>query len=362
MLRFFSVIRKKLLAENRLRKYLLYAVGEIFLVVIGIIIALQVNSWKDKDNRQEELNVLFEDTELFLGSVATWSSDFSSRYAQIDSVLRLLQNPDRTTFYTQNPEYTRFLFADSLSITQPSYYWVSPGMTELIGRKPDFKEAQRSLFVDLSVYKTFAMEVQQVTFEFDGYLEDLRLRLIDKAPFLFEKDAASVEQSIAFVSNSGWYAYEIQKVQGYIEDLIKVMDLQWGAYTNLCGQLLLDLHQASPQELEALFQEIGRSSAQLSNSTVPASPKTISAYKPNRGLYLPQEAQGLPNYWMVLYNPNDEPYRVEVFFGDYLITEWKVPKGTMMRRRLVKDAVLRVRSKGKSRTYNSDKGQYLILK
>lgn len=361
MLRFFSVIRKKLLAENRLRKYLLYAVGEIFLVVIGIIIALQVNSWKDKDNRQEELDVLFEDTELFLGPVATWARDFSERYTQIDSVLELLQSPDRASFYTQHPEYTRFLFADSLSLVQPSYYWVSPGMMELIGRKPDFKEAQRSLFVDLSVYQNFAMEVEQVTFEFDEYLEELRLRLIDKAPFLVENDPGSVEQSIAFVSQRGWYAYEIQKVQGYIEDLIKVMDLQWGAYTTLYGQLMLDQHKASPQELQALFQEIGRSSAQLSTSMVPASPKTISAYKPNRGLYLPQEAQGLPNYWMVLYNPNDEPYRVEVFFGDYLITEWKVPKGTMMRRRLVKDAVLRVSSKDMKRIYAPDKGQYLIL-
>ena len=39
-------IRQKLLTQNRVPKYLTYAFGEIFLVVIGILIALQVGDWK----------------------------------------------------------------------------------------------------------------------------------------------------------------------------------------------------------------------------------------------------------------------------------------------------------------------------
>lgn len=48
MIKFFRRIRQKLLAENRFSKYLIYAGGEIILVVIGILIALQIN------NRSEE--------------------------------------------------------------------------------------------------------------------------------------------------------------------------------------------------------------------------------------------------------------------------------------------------------------------
>lgn len=48
MFRFFSNFRYQLAAENRLPKYLRYAFGEIMLVVIGILIALQVNNVNEK--------------------------------------------------------------------------------------------------------------------------------------------------------------------------------------------------------------------------------------------------------------------------------------------------------------------------
>ena len=48
MIKFFRKIRQQLLSENRLSKYLLYAIGEILLVVIGILIALQINNWNEQ--------------------------------------------------------------------------------------------------------------------------------------------------------------------------------------------------------------------------------------------------------------------------------------------------------------------------
>ena len=45
MIKFFRSIRHRLLKENRVTRYLLYALGEILLVMIGILLALQVNNW-----------------------------------------------------------------------------------------------------------------------------------------------------------------------------------------------------------------------------------------------------------------------------------------------------------------------------
>ncbi|WP_445386483.1 DUF6090 family protein [Robiginitalea sp. IMCC44478] len=47
MLRFFRQLRHRLLTDNKFNKYLLYAVGEIILVVIGILIALSINNWNE---------------------------------------------------------------------------------------------------------------------------------------------------------------------------------------------------------------------------------------------------------------------------------------------------------------------------
>ena len=53
MIKFFRKIRQKLLSENKFSKYLLYAIGEIVLVVIGILIALWINN-KNIQNQNKE--------------------------------------------------------------------------------------------------------------------------------------------------------------------------------------------------------------------------------------------------------------------------------------------------------------------
>ena len=61
MIKFFRKIRQNLLSENKLSKYLLYAIGEIILVFIGIAMALQFNNWNEtKKTREKEQQVLTE--------------------------------------------------------------------------------------------------------------------------------------------------------------------------------------------------------------------------------------------------------------------------------------------------------------
>ena len=57
MLRFFRRIRQQLLSDNKFSKYLLYAVGEILLVVIGIFIALQIDTWNEDHKNARELHI-----------------------------------------------------------------------------------------------------------------------------------------------------------------------------------------------------------------------------------------------------------------------------------------------------------------
>ena len=59
MIKFFRKIRQRLLTDNKFSKYLLYAIGEIILVVIGILIALQINNWNAEQKiKKEEIGIL----------------------------------------------------------------------------------------------------------------------------------------------------------------------------------------------------------------------------------------------------------------------------------------------------------------
>ena len=46
MIKFFRKIRRKLFDEGKFKKYAFYVIGEIFLIVFGILLALQINAWR----------------------------------------------------------------------------------------------------------------------------------------------------------------------------------------------------------------------------------------------------------------------------------------------------------------------------
>ncbi len=61
MIKFFRKIRQKLLSENKFTKYLMYAFGEILLVMVGILLAFQVNQWNESRKEQKlETDLLSE--------------------------------------------------------------------------------------------------------------------------------------------------------------------------------------------------------------------------------------------------------------------------------------------------------------
>jgi len=68
MIPFFRRIRKKMAGDNKPMKYMRYAIGEILLVVIGILIALQINTWNEhRKDKIAESNILQD----IKGSVST---------------------------------------------------------------------------------------------------------------------------------------------------------------------------------------------------------------------------------------------------------------------------------------------------
>jgi hypothetical protein len=58
MIKFFRKIRYNLMEQNKTGKYLKYAIGEIVLVVIGILLALQVNNWNEDRKNANDITII----------------------------------------------------------------------------------------------------------------------------------------------------------------------------------------------------------------------------------------------------------------------------------------------------------------
>ncbi|MEQ8577786.1 MAG: hypothetical protein RIC57_10745 [Balneola sp.] len=83
--------------QNNVRKYFLYALGEIALVMIGILLALQVNNWNEErkkmDLAESYLTALEEDLILDIENFEFQIDDLSFQLSQIDSLEEILSDP-----------------------------------------------------------------------------------------------------------------------------------------------------------------------------------------------------------------------------------------------------------------------------
>jgi hypothetical protein len=103
MIKFFRKIRQKMLTENKLSKYLIYAIGEIILVVIGILIALQINTWnKNKQLRLAELETLSEIQVALTQDVSVLSSNLKKLESKVMDSRELLMHIENKLPYEKN--------------------------------------------------------------------------------------------------------------------------------------------------------------------------------------------------------------------------------------------------------------------
>jgi hypothetical protein len=96
MIAFFRKIRFNLMNQNRTGKYLKYAIGEIILVMIGILLALQVNNWNEqRKDRVKEQVLLLQLQEDYQANLLQLEEKMTTRDRIISSALKLLRAFDQ---------------------------------------------------------------------------------------------------------------------------------------------------------------------------------------------------------------------------------------------------------------------------
>ncbi|MEQ8238650.1 MAG: DUF6090 family protein [Cyclobacteriaceae bacterium] len=97
MLFLLRKIRRKLFSgENKVVSYLLYAIGEIFLVVMGILIAVQIDNWNEKRKMEEKIKAIFVEIQKDLGKDIQKAEEIISFYDQKDSLILTALNGSLT--------------------------------------------------------------------------------------------------------------------------------------------------------------------------------------------------------------------------------------------------------------------------
>lgn len=107
MFKFFGKIRYELMSNNKTGKYLKYAVGEILLVMIGILLALQVNNWNEYNARKAKLKINLENLiENLTFDIATMNELEKFNTFRYHSMQYLLEMAGETPFHAEDEELT----------------------------------------------------------------------------------------------------------------------------------------------------------------------------------------------------------------------------------------------------------------
>lgn len=114
MIKFFRKIRQNMLTENKFSKYILYAIGEIILVVIGILIALQINNWNE-NSKERHIEHKY---------LVSLKEEFNHNLVELDSVIEI------NTYNNDNAiELSNQMGPDSPSITENDFAELAMNMT-----------------------------------------------------------------------------------------------------------------------------------------------------------------------------------------------------------------------------------------
>ena len=207
MLRFFRQARQKLIHEKRLSKYLIYAVGEIFLVVIGILIALQLNEWNDnrKDQREVEVLVGLLEEELVKNINRDWN--FLAYAYEKDSLINLVLSEA----VTKEMYYEQPALRSLITNVRPQTPY-DEILLKILNKEENFPGYLKPLLPLLKDYRIKIDEYDAGLLIMVGHVGDHVNYFMNNHPWFSRNDSAALEDRIDYYLNDPIYR---NKVYGY---------------------------------------------------------------------------------------------------------------------------------------------------
>lgn len=164
MIKFFRKIRYDLMSKNKTGRYLKYAFGEIILVVIGILIALQVNNWNENRNENKKVNKyaisLIEDFKADIEMLKVSQFQALKKLKMIDSLRHIINSTDFTKLSNTD------IYVLTHDILYRPYKWNRSTLNELNSSASTRFIKNEKLRNKLMAYETFTKHLDE-DFEYD---------------------------------------------------------------------------------------------------------------------------------------------------------------------------------------------------
>jgi hypothetical protein len=143
MIKLFRNIRKNLLKEGNTTKYFKYAIGEIVLVVIGILIALQINNWNEarKDKLQMEVYVdsIKEDLAYDREELESSHTILKKQIVAGDQIIPIMESDNHTVIDSLEFIMSFNAMTTTTSLVQRDHTWDLLNSTGVVSQ---FEDAQ----------------------------------------------------------------------------------------------------------------------------------------------------------------------------------------------------------------------------
>jgi len=178
MIKFFRKIRQNLLMENKFSKYLIYAIGEIILVVIGILIALSINTWNEnKKNKIKEIKSLTELRKDLVQNLNDINGNISNLQICKNSNNTILNHFENKIAYNDSLNYHFSMLYPFISFTanQTTYETLKQNGIVLISN-----DSLRSSISDLYSNRFKAYQTFENTYLVNHYLDYIKPMFISE--------------------------------------------------------------------------------------------------------------------------------------------------------------------------------------
>ena len=271
MIKFFRKIREQLLSQNRFSKYMLYALGEIVLVVIGILIAVQLNNWNNSRVKDNELNELLIDLSVFLDTQKDIMSRDMSITKKVDSLLNVtLSDSLNKNQLNKLPLLESILFNPSEIPFKniPEHQIGFSNIDNLIKRKQDFPKRFWSMIYELESLKVYSQDIKHYSGLASEVSKNYRDFLLENNPDIFVSDSTKTLTFNQRLLTEPTSRIRLTELREYLTDLGRAYDYYNFNSASLNARIKHLTQSNGVEIIEALWDEYNLNSLQLASCTI----------------------------------------------------------------------------------------------